>query len=259
MDRTRLHAHQHGCVLARPSTRSPNRAPPPVRPAAHDWESGKCDILIKIYLEPPGLATEWLHRVSVAGTAAAGAGAEVWLSRPMKTLHVPSLSADDKYINRKHASVLLIVAGTGVVAIPQVLHHAQATTCFGAKPPVTQPVSAIYSCRTDDALLIPELAGLCRDGSLSRCTVLVTASQSTAAPFPDVSDTDVAAAFTGLHNAACVNARLSLEMLQAELSHMARPLRVVVSGPEGFNSACKSMLKQIDGELGAEAVTVLSA
>ena len=33
----------------------------------------------------------------------------------------------------------------------------------------------------DDALLIPELAGLCRDGSLSRCTVLVTASQSAAA------------------------------------------------------------------------------
>ena len=259
MDRTRLHAHQHGCVLARPSTRSPNRAPPPVRPAAHDWESGKCDILIKIYLEPPGLATEWLHRVSVAGTAAAGAGAEVWLSRPMKTLHVPSLSADDKYINRKHASVLLIVAGTGVVAIPQVLHHAQATTCFGAKPPVTQPVSAIYSCRTDDALLIPELAGLCREGSLRRCTVLVTASQSAKTPFPGVADTDVAAAFSEVDSAVCVNARLSPEILRSELTRLQKPLRVVVSGPAGFNGACKSMLKQLDDELGPEAVTILSA
>ena len=34
---------------------------------AHDWENGRCDILIKIYLEPPGLATEWLHRISAAG------------------------------------------------------------------------------------------------------------------------------------------------------------------------------------------------
>ena len=40
----------------------------------------------------------------------------------------------------------------------------------------------------------------------------------------------------------------------------AKPLRVVVSGPEGFNAACKRMLKQIDEHnLGADAVTILSA
>ena len=110
---------------------------------AHEWEQGRCDILIKVYLDPPGLATRWLHSVSApppaagagaaAGTAAAaggGAGAVVWLSRPMKTLHVPSLSLDQQYINRKHASVLLLVAGTGVVAVPQVLHHARAGSCL---------------------------------------------------------------------------------------------------------------------------------
>ena len=236
---------------------------------AHDWENGRCDILIKIYLEPAGLATEWLHRISAAAVARA-VGAEtdsdadapeaaVWLSKPMKTLHVPSLAIGDEYINRRHASVLLLVAGTGVVAVPQVLHHANATTCFGGRPPVTQPVSVIYSCRSDDALLIPELAGLCREGSLRRCTVLVTASQSAKTPFPGVADTDVAAAFSEVDNAVCVNARLSPEILRSELTRLQKPLRVVVSGPAGFNGACKSMLKQLDDELGPEAVTILSA
>jgi len=241
---------------------------------AHEWEQGRCDILIKVYLDPPGLATRWLHSVSApppaagagaaAGTAAAaggGAGAVVWLSRPMKTLHVPSLSLDQQYINRKHASVLLLVAGTGVVAVPQVLHHARAGSCFGPRPPITStPVHVMYSCRSDDALLVPELAGWCKDGSLARCTVLVTpAHAAAAAPFPDVADVDVASAFATVDSAVCVNARLSPELVRAELSQMQKPHRVVVSGPEGFNAAVKAMLSQIDDELGAAAVTVLSA
>ena len=48
-------------------------------------------------------------------------------------------------------------------------------------------------------------------------------------------------------------------MLRAEVSSLAPPLRIVVSGPEGFNKVCKDLLKQIDENLGAEAVTVLSA
>ena len=127
----------------------------------------------------------------------------------------------------------------------------------GRGPPITQPVGVIYTCRSDDALLISELAGWCRDGSLIRCTVLVTASQSVTTPFPAVADTDVEAAFSAVDTAVCVNARLCPEILRAELEHSQKPLRVVVSGPEGFNAACKTMLKQLG--LGAEAVTVLSA
>ena len=277
---------------------------------AHDWERGLCDILIKVYLQPAGKATEWLHRLSIgvssvtqataaeqttdvtdvtdaaggagdtgtphasegcssisgaSGPAGAGAVAHevtIWLSRPMKTLHVPSLSSDDKYINRKHASVLLLVAGTGVVAVPQVLHHANAGTYFGGRggPPITQPISVIYSCRVDDALLIPELVSLCREGSLARCTVLLTASQTTKAPFPDAPDVNVEAAVAGVDNAVCLkDTRLSVDLLQAQLCMMRKPMRIVVSGPEGFNAACKSMLKQVDGDLGADAVTILSA
>jgi hypothetical protein len=236
---------------------------------AHDWERGQCDILIKVYLEPPGMATEWLHRVSTSSSAGdAATEAEesasrptpsVWLSRPMKTLHVPSLASDDQCINRKHASVLLLVAGTGVVTVPQVLHHANSKTCFGPRVPITQPVTAIYSCRSDDALLIPEMARLCLDGSLTRCMVLVTPSQAVTTPFPDVADTDIEAAFSQLDNAVCINARLSLALLQAEMNHLQKPVRVVVSGPESFNAACKCMLKQIDLDLEAEGVTILSA
>ena len=39
---------------------------------AHDWENGRCDILIKIYLEPwLHRHTEWLHRVPAAAVARA--------------------------------------------------------------------------------------------------------------------------------------------------------------------------------------------
>ena len=80
----------------------------------------------------------------------------------------------------------------------------------------------------------------------------------------EASDAAVAAivampAFAQLENAACINARLSEDLLRAELGLLQTPLRIVVSGPEGFNRACKSMLRQIDAELGADAVTVLSA
>jgi hypothetical protein len=157
--------------------------------------------------------------------------------------------------------VLTRLCSRPVFVLPheQVLHHANSATCFGNRAPITQPVSVIHSCRTDDALLIPELARWCRDGSLARCTVLLTASQSVKAAFAETADVDVSAAFAELDNAVCVNARLSPETLRAELSLMEKPLRVVVSGPESFNGACKSMLKQIDDDLGAEAVTILSA
>ena len=106
---------------------------------------------------------------------------------------------------------------------------------------------------------LPQLADAVREGALARCAVLLTASQSAKVPFPDVADVDVASAFAEVDNAACMDARLNAETLRAQLSLLERPVRVVVSGPEGFNGACKSMLKEIDPTLGAEAVTILSA
>ena len=90
---------------------------------AQDWEAGRVEILIKVYATPPGKATVWLHAQPTPSV--------VWLSRPMRTLHVPSLSPDEAQRARRHASVLLVLAGTGVVAAPQVLHHTDPATCFG--------------------------------------------------------------------------------------------------------------------------------
>ena len=84
-------------------------------------------------------------------------------------------------------------------------------------------------------------------------------AEGEAAGVTEAADADIAAAFSEVDNAVCVNARLSPEILQAELARLQKPLRVVVSGPAGFNGACKSMLKQLDAELGPEAVTILSA
>ena len=42
---------------------------------AHDWERGLCDILIKVYLQPAGKATEWLHRLSIGVPSVAQATA----------------------------------------------------------------------------------------------------------------------------------------------------------------------------------------
>ena len=84
--------------------------------------------------------------------------------------------------------------------------------------PYTQ-VSVIYSCRSDDALLITELSAMCRERSLARCTVLLTAASQTAAvPFPHVADVDVAAAFSRLEDAQCLHARLSADLLQVTLT-----------------------------------------
>lgn len=256
---------------------------------AQEWAAGQVDLLVKIY--PSGAATSWLHRVSSrpaaggrggGGDDSGGSGGggddcgqpialKVWLSRPMKTLDVPSLSTDETQVNRRpDAGVLLLLAGTGVVAAPQVLHHTDAATCFGRQPPLRRKVRVVYCCRSDDVLLLPELAGWCREKALESCVVFVTDAAPSAAessppppppPFPDGPDTDVAAAFAGLDNAAVVAGRLSLERLSAELgcieSPVGKPRRVVVSGPAGFNKATKQMLDQCGVE--SEAVTILEA
>ena len=88
--------------------------------------------------------------------------------------------------------------------------------------------------------------------------MLVSEAQAAAtAPFPHVADVDVRAAFAGHENAVCDTGRLSLELLRAELAPLPKPLRIVVSGPAGYNGAAKSMLQELGVE--AEAITILSA
>ena len=76
--------------------------------SAKEWEQGRCELLIKVYRD--GAGTAWLHRQ----------GPEtIWMSKPHTTLHVPGLVAPGEGAFRP-ASVLLLLAGTGAVALPQV-------------------------------------------------------------------------------------------------------------------------------------------
>jgi len=213
-----------------------------------EWEQGRCDILIKIYNE--GLATSWLHTKQP--------GCEILLSRPMKTLDVPSLAPDlDEAALKSPASVLLVLAGTGIVVASQVLHHADRATSFGPTPMMTSPISLIYSCRSDDVLMVKDLTGWCNAGKLKRCTVALTKPQAgIAPPFPDSKDSDLSE-LSALTNAKVVSSRLSQELLDSELRLSKRPCRVVVSGPAPFNAVVREMLSQ--SGIDAEAITILSA
>ena len=85
------------------------------------------------------------------------------------------------------ASVLLLLAGTGVVALPQLLAHRDPTRQLGIATPrhaqLKLPIDLLYSCRQDDVLMIPQLAQWCRDGGeasgeargVRNCTLLLTA------------------------------------------------------------------------------------
>jgi hypothetical protein len=221
---------------------------------AKEWEQGKCELLVKVYAN--GAATSWL--------AAAAPPASVWLSKPTRTLSVPFLIADGRAF--RPASVLLLLGGTGVVALPQILQHREPTRQLGISTPrrdqLRVPVDAVVSFREDDALLVPQLAQWCRDGGDERgvrqCTVLLTSANACEPPFPDAPTCDDAeSALHGLANARVLRTRLSSTIVSEAYARMPRPCRVVVSGPGAFNTVASRMLAEIvDDE---ESVTVLSA
>jgi NAD(P)H-flavin reductase len=214
---------------------------------AKDWEQGKCDILIKIY--STGRATSWLYKQPL--------GLDFWLSQPCKTLGVPSLAIDLREVTFKPTSYLLIVAGTGIVLVPQVLHHADPSTCFGSSPAIVSPIRLVYSCRKDDVLLASDLTGWCQHGKLQNLTLVLTeAKAEIPVPFPDVEDADLRT-LASLTNATVLNSRLSKEMIEFELKSCSSPCRVVVSGPDSFNAAAREMLLQSGVTL--EAITILTA
>ena len=137
---------------------------------AKEWEQGTCRILIKIYLawgqkeeadgQGGGAATSWMHRELVNNALPL----EVWLSKPIPTLQVPTLIKENGGF--KPASVLLLLAGTGVVALPQVLDHRDPYNKIGISTKQSNqlhvPVDLIVSFRKDDVLMVPEITELCR-------------------------------------------------------------------------------------------------
>ena len=137
--------------------------------SAKEWEQGKCDILIKIYND--GAATSWLHKHTIMNQSndeTTPPPPSVWFSQPVQTLSVPGLVHCE--LNTFFpASVLLVLAGTGVVALPQILHHRDPIRKLGISSPrrnqLHVPINVILSCRKDDILMLPEIITLCQESS----------------------------------------------------------------------------------------------
>ena len=133
--------------------------------SAKEWDSGKCELLVKVY--PDGAGTSWLHRtLCPSPTSTPRVGALVWLSQPVKTLSLPSLVAGDGGASTP-ASVLLLLAGTGVVALPQILQARDPARKLGISIPrrdqLAVPIDLLLSCREDDVLMVPQLTQWCQD------------------------------------------------------------------------------------------------
>ena len=218
--------------------------------SAKDWENGKCDLLIKIYED--GAATSWMHRI----TKSLNHSPSIWMSKPIKTLEVPGLVVrkSDSFFP---SSVLLVLGGTGVVALPQVLYHRNPQLKLGISTPLRSqlriPIDLILSCREDDVLMLPEVVQFCKESQsgvekgLRNCTLLLTDANSRINTFPFTTPTPSVQhieELASMENAQVIRSRLKLEIVIESLSKMPQPCRVVVSGPAGFNTAAREMLKE---------------
>lgn len=141
--------------------------------SAKEWEQGKCDILIKIYLGS-GAATTWLHGIVANQEVAQDPPTPppcVWLSKPLQTLDVPTLVTDGSD-GFSPASVLLLLGGTGVVALNQILHHRNPYRKIGIATKrscqLHVPVDLLLSCRQDDVLMLPEIVRFCQEAVETR-------------------------------------------------------------------------------------------
>lgn len=241
--------------------------------SAKEWEQGKCDILIKVYSD--GAATSWLHRlVEQASAKSSEQPPSIWFSQPLQTLRVPKLvTADGAKDARYPSSVLLLLAGTGVVALPQIIHHrdpvGKLNISTHSKHQLCVPLDLILSCREDDVLLLPEILTFCKESlemgdavGIRRCTLLLTQAteESARAPFKDFTSSkseELLEALESLPNVKIRRKRLSQRTVAKALSKMPEPCRVVVSGPGGFNSASRDMLS--DEGFPDASVTILEA
>lgn len=224
---------------------------------AREWDAGRCELLVKVY--PDGAATGWLQRA---------APSRIWLSKPARTLHVPGLVAEGGAAFNP-ASVLLLLAGTGVVALPQILAHRDPANLLGISTPrrsqLRVPIDMVLSCREDDVLLLSQIAQWCKDGGvlgLRRCTLLITPRRvhDAAAPFPDAPAAGVAEAeraLRGIENARVVRSRVDSAIVAEAHGQMVQPCRYVVSGPGEYNAAVREMLARLVSN--EDGITVLSA
>ena len=239
--------------------------------SALEWERGRCEILIKIYSN--GQLTSWLDRLR---TAAPADDTRIWLSRPIKTLSVPSLAtAEGGGEGFQPASVLLLLAGTEIVALPQIIAHREPIRLLGIptnrSSQLPCPIDLIQSCREDDLLLLPQIKEYCVEGmkkhpkfrGLRDYTLLLTKkSQNVPGTLissgENDSEVDCDAIFKDVPNATTIKSqRLNRDIVANAVGRLLPPYRVVVSGPDAFNNAAREFLN--DCGVDSNYLTVLSA
>lgn len=241
--------------------------------SALEWERGRCDILIKVYSD--GQLSSWLHKRTDPTEPEGEDQPRFWLSKPLRTLSVPSLVPDDG-IEFRPASVLILLAGTGIVALPQILAHREPHRFLGIATPkykqLNCPIDLIQSCRDDDVLLLSQIKEYCKDGlkqhpqnrGLRNYTLLLTegGQANTASPpfHGRLKETDAGHyddLFKGIANAKIMKTRLNKDLVADAIGRMPLPCRVVVSGPDAFNDAARRFLD--DCGVDSSHVTILAA
>jgi len=247
-----------------------------------EWDDGECDFLVRVHASEADAAS--IHTRPL--------GSEVWLSKPKKSLSVPSLVPDASQYDMadalEHKGILLVLGGTsGIPVVSQVMQHTDTTTCFfsaprvmgaekGAPPParpraapLQSPVHLLYACGPDDVPLTGELARWCAggDGSRGRLGRLVLAISSAQEEQPaafspkEVGEAAGLEELEAMDNVSIVRGEespLTSELLQSELTPL-RALghcRVVVSGPASFNVEVAEMLEE-QCKVDPKAITIL--
>ena len=136
------------------------------------------------------------------------------------------------------------------------------------------PVDLIHCCREDDILLLPEIKQYCVEGlrphpkfrGLRSYTLLLTKEkrredEAASPPFAKVFSEDDAAShgavLKNVPNAQARYSRLDKRLVADAVRRLDRPFRVVVSGPDSFNSAARDFLDDCGVE--SKQVTILSA
>ena len=238
--------------------------------SALEWERGRCEILIKIYRD--GRVTSWLEQKT---KRLLESETKVWLSKPIKTLSVPSLVSEDD--NFRPASVLLLLAGTGIVALPQIMAHREPHRLLGISTArykqLRCPIDLIHVCREDDILLLSQIRQYCSHGmwghpkfrGLRNYTLLLTKEskdvEGREPPFQGHFQTDTAQGYGDIlkdvPNAKTMKSRLNQRIIANAIGKLVEPYRVVVSGPDAFNKAAREFLDNCGVE--STRITMLSA
>uniref|UniRef100_A0A7S1BNI5 FAD-binding FR-type domain-containing protein n=1 Tax=Corethron hystrix TaxID=216773 RepID=A0A7S1BNI5_9STRA len=254
--------------------------------SALDWERGKVEILIKIY--NLGRLTSWLRRRTSAITVAQSEEGKdsdsdeenmnrikIWLSKPVRTLSMPYLVPGE--YDFTPSSVLLLLAGTGIVALPQILAHRNPYRSLGIATPKSSqlqcPIDLILSCREDDLLMLQEINNWCVEGKrphprfqgLRNCTLLITKKkddeQNTPYPeFQPIQQDRVSILQELRKNMVNIHysQRLNKDMIADSLGRMVQHCRVVLSGPDSYNQSVKKLLEECGLDT-STYLTVLSA